>query len=496
MIVNRFVVCFLLCCLSVAVVAVDLPSAGKIDPLVSARFGQNRPVRVTVLCKTQFLHSPEGFAQFCQKNANRKRTDLRREVVKKLKQIAENGEQAAVLKVVNGTRFDRLWIVNALTVELSPAAIQAVAGLDEVKYVYVGFPLLDASHPGRVSEVIPFSKRQPFDVNGRTVPWNLKMIEADRVWRQKKVTGDGIVAAMLEGGVNYTHEDLRGNLWSNVHEKPNNGLDDDQNGFIDDYYGFNFRTGSCEVLAAAPKHHHGTMTSGIIAGDGTGGTITGVAPRARLMLLSGHAVHAYQYALEQGADVMSMSFSIPNLGQGRGLWRLMSEHTVCAGLVLVSGCGNFQQKAKIPVQIRIPEGVPCVIGAGGVDQSMQVPSFCSLGPVEWASVRFYADYPLPKGLVKPDVCGFPGPGYPLLASGSKGYCNGRRGNSFSSPHVAGVAALMLSAAAELPAWRVRELLEETAGDLEPKGKDSRTGAGLVNAWKAVAAAESALTRIN
>ena len=63
----------------------------------------------------------------------------------------------------------------------------------------------------------------------------------------------------------------------------------------------------------------------------TGGTITGVAPRARLMLLSGHAVHAYQYALLQGADILSMSFSVPKLGNGRGLWRLMSEHAVCAG---------------------------------------------------------------------------------------------------------------------------------------------------------------------
>ena len=497
MMMKRFVVLFLLCCLSVEVVADVASSGGKIDPLVSARFERERPVCVTILCKTQFLHSPEGFVQFCQKNNHRKRTELRKEVIGKLKEIAANGEQAAVLKAVDGTRYDQHWIVNALTVELMPDAIERVALLDEVKYVYAGFPLLETSGPGRISEVIPFTKRVPFEIKGRTVPWNLKMIEADRVWQQKKNTGEGVVVAMLEGGgIDYTHEDLRGNLWSNLHEKPNNGLDDDHNGFVDDYYGFKFKTGSGEVLPTTQRGHHGTMTSGIVAGDGTGGTITGVAPRARLMLLSGHAVHAYQYALDEGADIMSMSFSTPYLANGRGLWRLMSEHAVCAGLVLVSGCGNFQQSAEIPVQMRIPEGIPCVIGAGGVDRTMQVPSFCSLGPVEWASVRFYGDSPLPKGLIKPDVCGFPGPGYPLLAPGSKGYFDGRRGNSFSAPHVAGVAAMMLSAAPELPAWRIREILEETATDLEPKGKDPRTGAGLVNAWKAVSATESVLAEIH
>jgi subtilisin family serine protease len=474
--------------------AVDISAAPKIDPVVLARFGQNRPIAVTILCKTQFLDMPNGFARFCKGNANRKRSELRSDVIEQLKEIAKNGEQKAVLKAIGGASSDQLWIINALTAELSPETIQAVAALDEVKYIYAGFPRLPDAKRGRVSEVIRPPERDAFSSKGRTIPWNLEAIGADRVWENKKVAGENVVVAMLEGGVDYTHEDLRNNLWVNVLEKPNNGLDDDGNGFVDDFYGFNFGTGSCEVRATTPQQHHGTMTAGIVAGDGTGGTITGVAPRARLMLLSGHGAYAYQYALEQGADIMSMSFSIPNLGNGRGLWRLMSEHAVCAGLVLVSGCGNFQQSAEIPVQIRIPEGIPCVIGAGGLDRSFKVPPFCSLGPVEWASVKFYADYPLPSGLIKPDVCGFPGPGYPLLAPDNGEYIENRQGNSFSSPHIAGVAALMLSAAPELPAWRIREILEETARDVGDRGKDTRTGAGLVDAWEAVCAAEIAAGR--
>jgi serine protease AprX len=201
------------------------------------------------------------------------------------------------------------------------------------------------------------------------------------------------------------------------------------------------------------------------------------------------AARVHEYALENGADAMNMSFSIPNLGHTRGLWRLMSEHATAAGLVLVSGAGNFQ-RLRQPVQLRIPEGIPCVIAAGGVDRNMKIPRFVSLGPVEWGSVKFYEDHPMPKGLIKPDVSGFPGAGYPVLAA-TRGYIDPNlriRGNSFSGPHVAGTVALMLSANPDLPAWRVKEILEATATDLGPKGKDNDTGAGLLNAFAAVKAA--------
>lgn len=471
-------------------VEVDPAVAPKIDPIVIKRLAQGRPVPVIILCKTQFLEMPDGFRRFCKENANRTRIELRKEVIGELKKIAANGEQNAVRNLLGNPRAESLWIVNAVSTALSADALQAVAKLDEVKYIYSGLPPRRNAKDARISEVISPSKRTPFKSRDFTIPWNLEKIGAVRVWMEKENAGENIVVAMLEGGVDYTHEDLRNNLWVNEEEIPNNGRDDDDNGLIDDYYGFNFATGSCEVRATTPKQHHGTLTAGIVAGDGTGGTITGVAPRARLMLLAGHAAYASQYALEQGADVMSMSFSIPNLGNGRGLFRLMSEHAVCAGLVLVSGCGNFQRSADIPVQIRIPEGIPCVIGAGGLDESLNIPFFCSLGPVEWGSVKFYEDYPLPGGLIKPDVCGFTGPGYPQLAPDNGDYIDTKKGNSFSAPHIAGVAALMLSANPELPAWRVRELMEETAYDLDDKGKDPRTGAGLVDAWKAVSAAES------
>ena len=61
-----------------------------------------------------------------------------------------------------------------------------------------------------------------------------------------------------------------------------------------------------------------------------------------------------------------MSFSIPNLGNVRGVWRMMSDHAVAAGLVLVGGAGNFRTTAAIPYQHQSPKDVPSVISVAGV----------------------------------------------------------------------------------------------------------------------------------
>ena len=466
----------------------------KIDPNVTRAIRGGRAVPVLLLGTRQLLEGAKGFPEFCAKHKDAKRTELRPKIIAQLKAIAKADQVKLRAELDLPKEAQGLWLVNGIAATLTPEAIRAAAKSMNVKYIYPAGPIPMGRGRGRVSTVLPKAKREAFSAKGKKIPWNLKAVKADRVWSDLKITGRGAVVAMYDAGVNYLHEDLRNNIWRNPGEVANNGKDDDGNGWVDDIYGFNFRSGTPEVIARG-RMQHGTMTSGIVAGDGSGGTVTGLAPEAKLMPLMGWggtygAVRVHEYALENGADAMNMSFSIPNLGHSRGLWRLMSEQTTAAGLVLVSGAGNFQRLRK-PVQLRIPEGIPCVIAAGGVDRNMKIPRFVSLGPVEWGSVKFYEDHPMPKGLIKPDVCGFPGPNYPVLAGANKGYIDPNRriaGNSFSGPHVAGTVALMLSANPDLPAWRVKEILEATATDLGPKGKDHDTGAGLLNALSAVKAA--------
>jgi subtilisin family serine protease len=473
--------------------ASSLAPEAKIDPAVKAVIDSGKSAAVIVLGHEQFLERLHGLEQFERAHDGDNRLELRPRVVAELKAIAAR-EQRVILGSLGKPKAERsLWIANAMALTLTPDEVRRAASLPDVEFIYPSIEQFAEQEPvGKLSLVLPRESRRPFTTSGKRIGWNVERLGAPRVWSELGTRGEGAVVGILDGGANYGHPDLRANVWRNPREIPGNGIDDDHNGYVDDYYGYDFATGHADVRDTTPQRQHGTWTSGIVAGDGTNGIITGVAPRASLMLLiAGGPIEnglAYQYAIENGADIMSMSFSIPNLGNLRGLWRMMSDHAVAAGLVLVGGAGNFQQSAKVPTQIQTPKDIPSVIAVGGVDTASTLVFFSSVGPAEWGSVALYGDYPMPTGLLKPDLVAFPGPNYPVLAAGDSGYIDPNpkiQGNSFSGPQGAGVAALMLSAAPSLPAWRVKQILEETARDLEAPGRDVRTGSGLIDAFAAV-----------
>ena len=115
-------------------------------------------------------------------------------------------------------------------------------------------------------------------------------------------TGDTIVVAVIDGGADWTHEDL--NCWRNIHEIPNNGIDDDNNGYVDDYRGWNAYNHNGTVGA----NRHGTHVSGIIGAVGDNGKgVCGVNWNVKVMSICGSSsnesivVEAYSYALEMRA---------------------------------------------------------------------------------------------------------------------------------------------------------------------------------------------------
>jgi serine protease AprX len=479
-----------------------LPSAGaqstdKLDPAVRAGADAGRTQLVILLGRRQLFAPVGGLADFARRNADADRRVLRPRVIDSLKAIAAS-EQRSILTALGRDKADRsLWVMNALVLRLTAAEVRTAAALDAVAFVY---PAPDRARQGGANAGPPPNEptvaRRPFTTTGKRIPWNIEKLGAPRVWTELGVTGEGVVVASFDAGVNYRHRDLRANLWRNPREIPANGRDDDKNGYVDDLFGFDITAMNADVLPRGTTQpaQHGTVTSGIAVGDGTGGIMTGVAPRAHLMILRAgggviNAALAFEYAIANGADVISMSFSLPDLGNVRGLWRMMSDHAVAAGVVLAGGAGNFRVSATIPYQHQTPKDVPSVISAGGVDSSLRIVRFSSGGPAEWGTVAMYGDYPMPTGLIKPDIVAFPGAGYPILsATSDSGYLdpNARvQGNSFSGPQAAGVAALILSAAPSTPAWRVREILEATARDLGAPGKDNDFGAGLIDAYAAV-----------
>ena len=131
--------------------------------------------------------------------------------------------------------------------------------------------------------------------------WNLERIQVQKVWNETKggftANGDQIVIAVLEKGIQLDHPDLLGNIWRNEQEIPNNGRDDDNNGYTDDYFGLNLddRTDNHPILS------HGTQVSGII-GAKTDNNIgmAGINWDAKILFLSGvdlssEVIEAYEY---------------------------------------------------------------------------------------------------------------------------------------------------------------------------------------------------------
>ncbi len=117
--------------------------------------------------------------------------------------------------------------------------------------------------------------------------WNLEIIGMLEAWTQVlggiTFNSDTIVVAILDTGFDIVHEDLAGNIWVNRGEIPGNGIDDDQNGYIDDYFGLNIGTKDDEHV----RDKHGTGVAGIIGARGNNGKgIAGINWNIRLMLLS------------------------------------------------------------------------------------------------------------------------------------------------------------------------------------------------------------------
>lgn len=168
--------------------------------------------------------------------------------------------------------------------------------------------ILDEVRQNRLVKAAQFN----YDIQPRTEPndpayslqWTLERIEVPQVWDITTggltARGDTIVLAILDGGFDVNHEDLQGNIWYNRFEIPNNGVDDDGNGYPDDVVGWNFRNNSPLHLADP----HGTSVAGIAGARGDNGAgIAGVNWNVKLLLLSTgnvtNAIEAYEYVIDQ-----------------------------------------------------------------------------------------------------------------------------------------------------------------------------------------------------
>ncbi len=337
--------------------------------------------------------------------------------------------------------------------------------------------------------------------------------------------GQGVLVANVDGGIS-SHLDLDARRWTNAGEIAGNGIDDDGNGFVDDVHGFAFDLGSAAIDDGGG---HGTMTAGLLVGDGNcGGIAWGQAPAANVMtcrtLSETSQWNAIQYALAMGADVQTSSFSYkanftppPNYRMHRDV----AAATLAAGLIRVNSSGNDGSAAsdpasalRVPCNIAAPACAPSPYldpaqSAGGISGVLAVGAFrfaqnaldtvSPQGPFAWSltdvqqnvpaypasqwDATHHEDYPWQagarQGLLKPDVLG---PTGNTTTSGAPCRTTTFSGTSNAAPTVAGVIALWKCANPSLTPEDVAMIVHQTAQDLGSiPGKENRYGAGLIDA---------------
>ena len=273
--------------------------------------------------------------------------------------------------------------------------------------------------------------------------WARDMVNAPEVW-QGGITGNGIVVAVVDTGVDYTHLDLDANIWQNADEIPNNRIDDDRNGYIDDIRGWDFVWNDNNPMDFLG---HGTHVAGAIAAEQNGFHITGVAPNAKIMPVRVLDFWGYgnpdniaagiRYAADNGADIINYS---------AGGWFPQSQvedaiqYATNKGVVVVMSAGNdgFYQP-DYPANNADRLG----IAVGGIDENGRIADFSNRAgsrPLDYVVA----------------------PGVDIVSTVPYNTYESYDGTSMAAPHVAGVAALVLNANPNLTPAQVEQILTSTA----------------------------------
>jgi len=287
---------------------------------------------------------------------------------------------------------------------------------------------------------------------------------------------NGVVVAVLDGGVDLGHPDLQANAWTNPGEVPGNGQDDDVNGFVDDVNGWDFANNDRTVFDGEEGDDHGTHVAGIIGARGNNGAgVSGVNWQVSIMsvkVLGGDGGGA--------TSTIINGYNYVRVLKGRGINVRVTNNSY--------GGAGFSQSAFNAIQALGNADILFVAAAGNdaVD-NFGTPHFPS--SYELPNVLAVASTTSADGLsgfsnfgARVVSMGAPGSGI-LSTVPSAAYAN-FNGTSMSSPQVAGAAALVLSVNATIPVRNLRGVLAYT-GDVLPTLLNRTTTGRRLNAHAAV-----------
>jgi thermitase len=339
-------------------------------------------------------------------------------------------------------------------VEAKIAAFRADPGVEYAEPDYIAQPTYEPNDP----------------YYGDGTQWGPQKIFAPQAWDFCK--GDSNVAvAVIDWGVDLQHPDLATEMWTNPSEIPDNGFDDDGNGYIDDVYGWDFAYNDNDPRQ--DDYGHGSHVAGIAAAATDNGVgIAGVAFNSSVMAVkvgytdpeSGKHLARYtdiaygiMYAADNGAKVINLSLG--GYGYSLGLKGAVN-YAWDAGCVLVGAVGNNNKSDPL-----YPAAYDNVIGVSATDQNDAKAS--------WSNYGVHVAVAAPGSSI-----------YSTYWNDGSTYAH-MSGTSMAAPHVAGLAALLFAQDDTRTNAAVRSVIEGSADDLGDAGWDQYYGYGRINAYKAL-----------
>jgi len=293
---------------------------------------------------------------------------------------------------------------------------------------------------GRGRNIVMPAKTKDFD--------HLLAVHAEEAWQHSR--GKNVRIAVIDSGVAYNHPLLRDRIAINQKEIPNNGIDDDGNGLVDDAYGFDF-----VQRDATPNDPsgHGTFVTTMAVG-----TIGGIAPES--MVLPIRAINVYgmgdigtiaaaiNYAVDQRVDLINLSIGLPDSFETQLKLKPSIERARIHDIIVVTAAGNETTDIdKIPMA-PASYAYSNLISVAAIDKQLQLTNYSNYGSksVKLAAQGGTSEAPIVSAYHLPTLG-------PLLTKMS--------GTSMATPLVTGALALIKSRHPGLSAAQVIELFIRT-----------------------------------